>query len=205
MKHIILTTITIIAALTLSSCEKKDAAKYIAEHNGYVSTKIIEFGEIQDFPSITRMALGLSLLTADETLRIMEEGNKAFETAKTTKEAIRMLTECLDSTKRFENEVLPSTSLQMDMALIADNPDRYLGTTNEELPTMKARKVTYSTPDGYVKSDVVIYNEDGEIQGLASTGYDSMKSFLQQLNKYNHAVLELEHDIRNWKRGYYRP
>ena len=206
MKHIILTTITIIMTITFTACgEKHNAAKYLADSYGYVSTKVIEFGELQDFPYINMKAMGLALLTAKETNRLTHEDCKVFETAKTNREAVRMLTECLDSTKRFESRVLPSSSLQIEMAMIADHPDWYLGTINEELPMRKGRLVTFSTPDGYIKSDVVIYDNHGEIQGLGSTGYKDMKNFLDQLSKYNHEVLELQNDLWNWKRGYYRP
>jgi hypothetical protein len=91
------------------------------------------------------------------------------------------------------------------MAMISDTPEFYLGNTVEDIPTMKARKVSYSTPDGYVKTDVVIYKEDGDIQGLASTGAESVKNFLQSLHIYNQSVNTLQHDIRDWQRGYYRP
>ena len=204
MKHIIITIITIFVAIISASChEKSDAEKYIAEYNHYESVKITEFGNIQKFPYATRKVIAWSYFTAKEATYVAECTVNAFH-AKNTNEAIEMLIECKDSTYRFIDR-MPSSNTIENLSLIAKDPVLYLDRNlNDDFFVMRnARKVTYVLPNGKIETDVLIYDEDGEMQGLGITFKECVINFFKNCTEFYNECRELYIDLDDWMNGKY--
>lgn len=203
MKHII-TIITIFVAIISASChEKSDAEKYIAEYNQYESVKITEFGNIQKFPYATRKVIAWNLILSKESLYVAKCTTNAFQ-AKSVNDAIKILKECKDSTDRFMDK-MPSSNTIENLSLIAKDPVLYLDRNlNDDFFVMRnARKVTYVLPNGKIETDVLIYDEDGEMQGLGITFGDSVVDFFKSCANFYKQCSELYIDLDDWMNGKY--
>ena len=199
MKNFIITIITIFVTTFIASChEKSDAEKYIADYNHYESVKITEFGNIQKFPYATRKVIAWNYFTSKEATYVAECTVNAFY-AKNVNEAIKMLMECKDSTYRFMDK-MPSSNTIENLSLIAKDPVLYLdkNLNDDFFVMMNARKVTYVLPNGKIETDVLIYNEDGEIQGLGITFVDSVIDFFNSCSSFYEQCRELSNDLNYW-------
>ena len=204
MKNLIITFITIFMTTFMASChEKSDAEKFIAEYNHYESVKITEFGNIQKFPYATRKVIAWSYFTAKEATYVVECTVNAFH-AKNTNEAIEMLIECKDSTYRFIDR-MPSSNTIENLSLIAKDPVLYLDRNlNDDFFVMRnARKVTYVLPNGKIETDVLIYDEDGEMQGLGITFKKCVINFFKNCTEFYNECRELYIDLDDWMNGKY--
>ena len=204
MKNFIITIITIFVTTSMASCyEKSDAEKYIADYNHYESVKITEFGNIQKFPYATKNVIALNLFTLEEAAYVAECTANAFH-AKNVNEAIKMLRECKDSIYRFIDR-MPSSNTIENLSLIAENPVLYLdkNMNDDFFVMMNARKVTYVLPNGKIETDVIIYNEDGEIQDLGITLKKYVINFFKYFNKVYNEWLKLTCDLDDWMNGKY--
>ena len=198
MKYII-TTITIFMTIISASChEKSDAEMYIADCKHCESVIITEFGDIQKFPYATRKIIAWSYFTKKEATYVAECTANAFH-AKNVNEAIEMLIECKDSTYRFMDK-MPSSNTIENLSLIAEDPVLYLDKNlNDDFFVMRnARKVTYVLPNGKIETDVLIYNEDGEIQGLGITFVDCVIDFFNSCSNFYEQCRELSNDLNYW-------
>ena len=204
MKNFIITIITIFVTTSMASCyEKSDAEKYIAECNHCESVIITEFGNIQKFPYATKKVIDWSLFALKEAVCVAECTVNAFH-AKNVNEAIKMLSECNDSTYRFEDR-MPSSNTIENLSLIAKNPVLYLdkNMNDDFFVMMNARKVTYVLPNGKIKTDVIIYNEDGEIQELGITLKKCVINFFNDLTKFYNESSKLKGALIDWMNGKY--
>jgi hypothetical protein len=204
MKNIIITIITIFVSIFTASCgEKSDAEKFIADYNNCASVQITEFGDIQKFPYATRKVLAWSLRTSKEAAYVAECTANAFH-AKSVNDAIKMLKECKDSTDKFKMS-MPSSSTMDNLTLVAKNPVLYLdkNLNDDFFKMVDARKVTYILPNGNIETDVLIYNEDGEMQGLGITFGDSVIGFFKSCSNFYNQCRELYTDLDDWKNGEY--
>ena len=204
MKNLIITFITIFMTTFMAYCnEKSDAEKYIADCKHCESVIITEFGNIQKFPYATRKVIAWNYFTAKEATYVAECTANAFH-AKNVNEAIEMLIECKDSTYRFIDR-MPSSNTIENLSLIAKDPVLYLDRNlNDDFFVMRnARKVTYVLPNGKIETDVLIYNEDGEIQGLGIDFVDSVIDFFNSCSSFYEQCRELYIDLDDWMSGKY--
>jgi hypothetical protein len=204
MKNLIITTITIFVTIFTASChEKSDAEKFIADYNNCTSVQITEFGDIQKFPYATRRVIAWNLFLSKESLYVAECTANAFH-AKSVNDAIKMLKECKDSTDRFKMR-MPSSSTIDNLTLVAKDPVLYLDKNlNDDFFVMvNARKVTYVLPNGSIETDVLIYNEDGEMQGLGITFGDCVINFFKSCTSFYNECRELLTDLDDWMNGKY--
>lgn len=204
MKKFIITIITIFVTSFMASChEKSDAEKYIAYCNRCESVKITEFGNIRKFPYATKKVIAWSFFTIKEAAYVAECTANAFH-AENVNEAIKMLRECKDSTYRFIDR-MPSSNTIENISLIAENPVLYLdkNPNDDFFVMMNARKVTYVLPNGKTETDVIIYNEDGEIQGLGITFEECVINFFKNSTIFYNECLELICDLDDWMNGKY--
>jgi hypothetical protein len=192
-----------VTIFTASCHEKSDAEKFIADYNHCESVKITEFGNIQKFPYATRKVLAWSLFTSKEATYVAECTANAFY-AKSVNDAIKMLKECKDSTERFKMR-MPSSSTMDNLTLVAKDPVLYLdkNLNDDFFEMVNARRVTYVLPNGSIETDVLIYNEDGEMRGLGITFGECVVNFFKCCTSFYNERRELLTDLDDWMNGKY--
>ena len=204
MKHIINSIAIAIAIFTISSCGKNEAANYIKETYGYANTKITEFGKVEQFASPYRFLMAAELKCVFLSSYAWESINNSFD-APNKKKAIKILTECRDSVKTVFDGLISGEQDGRIYAVVS-NPRMFLGIPDDNFAfnnEYSARLISFTTPDGYVKKDVLIYDDQGRISCLGEELQKEYKEFGDVYLKLQNDIWEVESEIRNWKRGRY--